>query len=53
MSQNKKEDLYRKWKAEGKLQVNLDMISMLVLAHATETQICDYLDIKIKDYREL
>lgn len=53
MSQTKKEDLYRKWQAEGKLQENLDMISMLVLAHATETQICDYLDIKIKDYREL
>ena len=52
MSQTKKEDIYRKWQSEGKLQKNLDMISILVLAYATETQICDYLDIKIKDYIE-
>ena len=53
MSQTKKDDLYRKWQAEGMLQENLDIISMLVLARATKTQICDYLEIKIKDYREL
>jgi len=53
MSQTKKEDLYRKWQAEGKLQENLNTISMLVLAKATEQQICEYLNIKVKDYREL
>lgn len=40
MSETKRDDLYMKWNQEGTLKENLEMISMLVKAGVTESQIC-------------
>lgn len=48
-----KKDLYLAWTESGKLKDNLAIISLLIKAGVTEAQIAKYLEISLKDYKEM